>query len=121
MDDIQSCCFLIQSSYTSINQRLFQMNKTPFAQKTESHYAVLQMTDFPMLSMHISLSPEQHQTGCCALCCMTLLLLEAFERPVLSYYYCYYEGESNENIKSAIKIRNTARLSCTLTAVILMV
>jgi hypothetical protein len=34
---------------------------------------------------------------------------------------CFYEGESNENLKSAIKIRNTARLSCKLTAVILMV
>ena len=32
-----------------------------------------------------------------------------------------YEGESNENLKSAIKIRNTARLSCKLTTVILMV
>jgi len=32
-----------------------------------------------------------------------------------------YEGESNENIKSAIEIRNTARLSCKLTRVILMV
>ena len=37
--------------------------------------------------------------------------------------YCNrkYEGESNENLKSAIKIRNTARLSCKLTIVILMV
>jgi len=32
-----------------------------------------------------------------------------------------YEGESNENIKSAIKIRNRVRLSCKLTTVILMV
>jgi len=32
-----------------------------------------------------------------------------------------YEGESNENFKSAIKIRNTARLSCNLTTMILMV
>jgi hypothetical protein len=32
-----------------------------------------------------------------------------------------YEGESNENLKSAIKIRNTVRLSCKLTTVILMV
>ena len=32
-----------------------------------------------------------------------------------------YEGESNENLKSAVKIRNTARLSCKLTTVILMV
>ena len=31
------------------------------------------------------------------------------------------EEESNENLKSAIKIRNTARLSCKLTTVILMV
>ena len=32
-----------------------------------------------------------------------------------------YEGELNENIKIAIKIRNTARLSCKLTTMILMV
>jgi len=32
-----------------------------------------------------------------------------------------YVGVSNENLKSAIKIRNTARLSCKLTIVILMV
>jgi len=32
-----------------------------------------------------------------------------------------YESESNENLNSVIKIRNTARLSCTLATVILMV
>jgi hypothetical protein len=32
-----------------------------------------------------------------------------------------YEGDSNENVKSAIKIQNTARLSCKLTIMILMV
>ena len=32
-----------------------------------------------------------------------------------------YEGESNENLKSVIKVRNTAQLSCKLTTVILMV
>jgi len=32
----------------------------------------------------------------------------------------FYEGESNENIKSAIKIRNTARLSFKLIKVLLM-
>jgi hypothetical protein len=32
-----------------------------------------------------------------------------------------YVGDSNENIKSAIKIQNTARLSCKLTIMILMV
>ena len=31
-----------------------------------------------------------------------------------------YEGESNENLKNAIKIRNTARLSCKLTTMVLM-
>jgi len=31
-----------------------------------------------------------------------------------------YEGESSENFKSAIKIRNTARLSCELTTMTLM-
>jgi hypothetical protein len=39
------------------------------------------------------------------------------ERPQMTIY----EGESNENLKSAIKIRNTARLSCTLITVILQV
>ena len=33
----------------------------------------------------------------------------------------YYEGESNEKLKSSIKIRNAARLSCKLITVILMV
>jgi hypothetical protein len=38
------------------------------------------------------------------------------------YIYIYkYEGESKENLKSAIKIGNTARFSCKLTTVILMV
>jgi hypothetical protein len=32
-----------------------------------------------------------------------------------------YKVESNENLKSAIKIRNTARLSCKLVGIILMV
>jgi len=32
-----------------------------------------------------------------------------------------YEGESNENLKSVIKIWNTAQLSCKLATVILMV
>jgi len=35
--------------------------------------------------------------------------------------YCSYEGVSNENLKSVIKIRNTVQLSCKLTTVILMV
>jgi hypothetical protein len=35
--------------------------------------------------------------------------------------YSNYEGESNENLKSAIKIQNTAQLSCKLITVILMV
>ena len=38
------------------------------------------------------------------------------------YIYIYtHEGESNENLKSAIKIQNTARLSCKLTTMIIMV
>ena len=32
-----------------------------------------------------------------------------------------YEGESNENLKSAMKIRNTVRLSCNLTTMVLIV
>jgi hypothetical protein len=37
------------------------------------------------------------------------------------YSIAYYEGDSNENVKSAIKIQNTAPLSCKLTIMILMV
>ena len=33
----------------------------------------------------------------------------------------YIQGRANENLKSAIKFRNTARLSCKLTTMILMV
>jgi len=40
---------------------------------------------------------------------------------VISWQLLFYEGESNENLRSVIKIRNTARLSCKLTTVILMV
>jgi hypothetical protein len=41
--------------------------------------------------------------------------------PIYIYIYIYiYEGESDENLKSAIKIRNRARLSCKLTTMILM-
>jgi Fe-S oxidoreductase len=35
--------------------------------------------------------------------------------------YKIYEGESNENLKSVIKIRNTTRLYCKLATVIFMV
>jgi hypothetical protein len=49
-------------------------------------------------------------------------------RPTVNSYYfgCWsskcsnYEGDSNENLKSAIKTQNTARLSCKLTIMILM-
>jgi hypothetical protein len=43
---------------------------------------------------------------------------ESFFRNQMSVIY---EGESNENLKSATKILNTARLSFKLTTVILMV
>jgi hypothetical protein len=33
----------------------------------------------------------------------------------------HYEGDSNENLESAIKIQNTVRLSCKLKIMILMV
>jgi hypothetical protein len=36
-------------------------------------------------------------------------------------HYLIYEGDSNKNLKSAIKIQNTAPLSCKLTIMILMV
>jgi len=38
-----------------------------------------------------------------------------------TYTSFFYEGESNEKLKRAIKILNTARLSCKLTTMILMV
>ena len=39
----------------------------------------------------------------------------------LTSFHILYEGESNGNRKSTIKIRNTARLSCKLTKMIIMV
>lgn len=78
MHGIQTGCSLyIQSPNTTINQWLIQMNKMGFALKTESHYEI-QMTKFPT-SMHINLSPEKYLTGCCALCCMLLLLQEPIQ------------------------------------------
>jgi len=51
-----------------------------------------------------------------------------FLREISFKYFCLhvdarriYEEESNENLKRSIKIRNTARLSCKLTTMILMV
>jgi hypothetical protein len=79
MHDIQTGCSLnIQSPNTLVNQWLIQMNKMGFALKTESHYELLQTTKFPM-SLHINLSPEEYLTGCCALCCMLLLLQELLQ------------------------------------------
>jgi len=43
------------------------------------------------------------------------------DEEVFKMRFYLYEGESNENLKSAIKIRNTARWSCKLTTVLLMV
>ena len=40
---------------------------------------------------------------------------------LLQRRWLLYEGQSNEYLKSAIKIRNTSRLSCKVTTVILMV
>jgi len=70
------------------------MNKTGFAQKNESHYEVLQMTKFLMLSQHINLSPEQHLTGCCAICCMLLLLQELIPLGKVSTKLMPWEGTS---------------------------
>ena len=60
---------------------------------------------------------------------LLLIFKEATSMKFLYEYFCIhfclphmcYEGESNENLKSGIKIRNTARLSCKLTTMILMV
>ena len=59
------------------------MNKIGFVQKTESNYEVLQMTNF-LLSQHINLSPEQHLTGCRAICCIYYYYYYYY------YYCCYY-------------------------------
>ena len=40
---------------------------------------------------------------------------------LLVLFILRYEGESNEKLKIVIKIQNTARLSCKLTTMILMV
>jgi hypothetical protein len=45
-----------------------------------------------------------------------------FDIYIYIYIYVYiHEGDSNEKNKSAIKIQNTARLSCKLTIMILMI
>jgi len=62
---------------------------------------------------HVVTVPD---SGLCQSFKIYLQVTEKFRSLLLS---C--EGESNENLKSAIKIRNTARLSCKLTTVILMV
>jgi len=49
------------------------------------------------------------------LCMSRMVLGSILERQSI------YEGQSNENFKSAIKSRNTARLSCKLTKMIFMV
>ena len=49
------------------------------------------------------------------------LVLYVADEQVLKMRIYLYEGASNENLKSAIKIRNTARSSCKLTTMILMV
>jgi len=45
----------------------------------------------------------------------------ALKRSGYNFESTEYEGESNETLKSAIKIRNTTRLSCKLTTMTLMV
>jgi hypothetical protein len=47
-------------------------------------------------------------------------LVEAVKKFLLTEYIMY-EGDTNENLKSAIKIQNTARLSCKLTTMMPMV
>jgi hypothetical protein len=52
--------------------------------------------------------------------------INQFSIKIISAIYIYiyirtYEGDSNENFESALKIQNTAHLSCKLTIMILMV
>jgi len=56
-----------------------------------------------------------------ASCTMGTWLLVFFFFLSFFLHRALYEGESNEILKSALKIRNTARLSCKLTTMILMV
>jgi len=59
----------------------------------------------------------------CALPTSYYLLRTVLTRmwPKVQNIWTKYEGESNENLKSAIEIQNTSRLCCKLTKVILMV
>ena len=52
----------------------------------------------------------------------TFAVVNSIKNLSMKLFYCYliYEGESNENLKSAIKILNTARLSFKLATMILM-
>jgi hypothetical protein len=51
----------------------------------------------------------------------TLTIVPVIRYEQLLIFVALYEGDSNENLKSAIKIQKTARLSCKLTIIILMV
>jgi hypothetical protein len=52
---------------------------------------------------------------------VTTLTLKFISNRFKTYFVRNYEGHSNENLKSAIKNQNTARLSCKLTIMILIV
>jgi hypothetical protein len=50
-----------------------------------------------------------------------MCVIRIYEELIGNAKFYMYKVESNENLKSAIKIRNTARLSCKLAGMILMV
>jgi len=89
--------------------------------------STLHFTSFPHLrhsfcfNFQLSLPsiPQQWQ--------ITVCFPRILENSVMCLYQAWqgldiiYEGKSSENLKSAIKIRNTARLSCKSTTAILMV
>jgi hypothetical protein len=55
------------------------------------------------------------------MCHLHMLCSMSLENSGCTYLACrIYEGDSNENLKSAIKIWNTARLFCKLTTVLLV-
>ena len=68
-----------------------------------------------------TLLPLTYLTVTISVCNSDDIARDYLHSDILAIKYETYEGESNENLKSAIKILNTARLSCKLTTVILMV
>jgi hypothetical protein len=63
-------------------------------------------------------SVKGSESGGCWKAHMSFANVELLRKRSIVHRFGYYEGDSNENIKSAIKIKKTARLSCKLILVV---